>query len=105
MFKSVKHDDLIYVYCDVITILGLVNAQHLIQLELKKKKCLLEMRALRVYSFNLPVYHTSVTTIVDTLYLISLVITYYNWKFIPVDYLPLISPQLTQLKQWPECPP
>ena len=69
----------------------------------KKKKNLLVIRTLRIYTLNFPVCHTVVLTIVIMLYIITLVLFLsHNWKSIPFNHLASIPtpPSSSGITNW-----
>lgn len=66
---------LIYLWCEMITTVGLVNIR---LLKIKVNSLfLLVMKPLRIYSLNnIPIYHTAVLAIGIMLYITTLVLTY-----------------------------
>ena len=75
--KGIQCGGVIYIYCEMITTVGLVDIRHLTDTMKRKTNFLLVMSMHGVYSLNsFPIFHVAVWSIVIMWYLPSLVIIY-----------------------------
>ena len=94
--QVIQYNYLIYIYCDMIVTVSLVNIHQLIyKKNRKRKKFSLVLRTLRIYSYTLYVLYRNVNYSHQIPHYI--LVLNYNWNSLPFDYL-LLSFNFVQNK-------